>query len=174
MDEAVRLGIELVEQPCERRLAGQTGRSSGLKIDRRLLHRASSSGAVDFPPPRIRKRSAMLHHHRIVGRIEIFAHGETMHATAAKSHRPSGGGVPQFGFKRPNGSIRRWRPSLVQSAQSSCTKQRPEDGGSTRPPDASICETPNGAPKESLNGARRLRSPCRMRSFGPDGRIAIT
>ena len=77
-----RSGIELVQQLCESRLARQTGRPPGWKIDRRLLQRAASSGAVDFPPPRVGKTRAMLHHHRVVVTIEICAHGETVHATA--------------------------------------------------------------------------------------------
>lgn len=72
----------------------------------------------------------------------------------------------QFEFDLRNGSVRSCRPSLVQSAQSSCTKRPPEDGGLTHRPVALICTTPNGVRRESVNGVLLLPRPCRMRSFG--------
>jgi hypothetical protein len=72
------------------------------------------------------------------------------------------------------GSIHRWPPSLVQNAQLSLTKQPPEDGGLTHQPECTDLEGTEWGAKGEFEWCPPLRSPCRMRSFGPDDLIEIT
>jgi hypothetical protein len=54
-------GMELVQQLLEGFLSCPAGHRHGLKIDRRLLYRALSSGTINLPPPRVRRRCPALH-----------------------------------------------------------------------------------------------------------------
>jgi hypothetical protein len=55
------LGVELVQQLLEGFFSCPAGRRHSVKIDRRLLYRASSSGTINLPPPRVRRRCPALH-----------------------------------------------------------------------------------------------------------------
>jgi hypothetical protein len=53
--------MELVQQLLEGFLSCPAGHRHGLKIDRRLLYRALSSGAINLPLPRFRGRCSVLY-----------------------------------------------------------------------------------------------------------------
>jgi radical SAM superfamily enzyme YgiQ (UPF0313 family) len=54
-------GAELIQQLLEGFFSCDAGHRHGLKIDRRLLYRACSSGAINLPPPRFRRRCPVLY-----------------------------------------------------------------------------------------------------------------
>ena len=55
------LGVELVQQLLEGIFSCPAGHRHGLKIDRRLRYRACSPGAINLPPPRLRRGRPVLH-----------------------------------------------------------------------------------------------------------------
>jgi hypothetical protein len=68
------LGVELVQQLLEGFPSCPTGHRHGLKIDRRLLYRACSPGAINLPSPRLRRGGPVLHDDGIIGFVFVEDH----------------------------------------------------------------------------------------------------
>ena len=59
------------EQQLERALSRAARLRHELETDRRLLDRAGPAGAIDLPPPRLRRLGAVLHDD---GKVEVIEH----------------------------------------------------------------------------------------------------
>jgi hypothetical protein len=90
----------------------QTGVFSGWEKNIRSLDRFPLAGAIDFPPPWLRRRGAVLHHDRIVVQIEICVHAKLCTGSAAKASADLNRALRRFCLQRAAGE-RSVRPLVL-------------------------------------------------------------
>jgi len=64
------LNLELTQEQAERRSPGAAGLRHGFEVNRRLADRAAAAGAINLPPPRLRRPGAVFDDNGKIGNVD--------------------------------------------------------------------------------------------------------